>query len=965
MLPKPEDRTSAHREFFLESQKELAELEAEHGSPDSFFSVYERIDRRAKPVMSFIDFYAGIISDSPTEVIASLPATEKAYLESDYGGKIDPLGKLGLVGNATARALCITDVPTLNGITKAQMCIAAGLENEISVEAVSATVKRIVTAPDWDPKGPRVQFDWTAYELFSNTRFSSILKSLSRYISPDHQLFEKYRFGKESLTETEKRFLMSPIGYDAYVDARSKNSALPDPQGSEIFRMAQIANALAENGKLDLARAWAIPALREHQSGSEPQTIHTSWLEESYDVAIYHDGWRWLILNTPILAEASFNKAIPEKTFYKRGATFNEEESGSLTWDRIIGAYHGRMIARKRLGDQAGAIADAQALTSFVGYVLNLQSFTRNETRDIIARIARPALAEALRTLLEGDTDDNAKREAVFEIAQLLNQTRTGATLARVGARLSSISPDLADLAKRREARRDEWARTDNTALRSALATEIDTLDAEIRKKFPAYVEMAGASTVSLDQVRALLKEDEILISFVVLNDRIGMVVLGREGGRYRAVNMGHEELRAQVEAIRCGLDATSWSTPQDLPGDPPVERKQKAAQRDRAEACLAALGAAPREHDGYSELPFSHDRAYRLYQALFGQFEDLIKDKHLLIVPTGPLAQLPFHVLVTQPPAEPNHKKVHWLVRSHAVTVLPAVSSLKALRGVAKPSAATKPMIGFGNPLLDGQQNDPDPVYANIFKKRAQLARDNQQCRTTAFQRVANLFGWHRGVRPVETRHGLANVELIRMQTPLPETATELCEVARDIKADNSDIHLGKGVNEHEVKALSASGQLSQYRIVHFATHGTLAGELKGSSEPGLILTPPEAATENDDGYLSASEIANLKLDADWVILSACNTAGGIDTSSEMLSGLARAFFFAQARALLVSHWQVASTSTVKLITKTVQTMAEKGTRRAEGLRRAMLYLIDEGNPHEAHPTFWAPFIVVGEGSN
>ena len=154
----------------------------------------------------------------------------------------------------------------------------------------------------------------------------------------------------------------------------------------------------------------------------------------------------------------------------------------------------------------------------------------------------------------------------------------------------------------------------------------------------------------------------------------------------------------------------------------------------------------------------------------------------------------------------------------------------------------------------------------------------------------------------------------------------------------------------------------------MHFATHGLLAGQLPGATEPGLILTPPLTATETDDGYLSASEIAGLKLDADWVILSACNTAGGASAgdgrSAEALSGLARAFFYAQARALLVSHWEVNSVATVKLITAAVGAISrDKSLGRAEALRRAMLLMIDKGAAHEAHPAYWAPFVVVGEG--
>jgi CHAT domain-containing protein len=152
---------------------------------------------------------------------------------------------------------------------------------------------------------------------------------------------------------------------------------------------------------------------------------------------------------------------------------------------------------------------------------------------------------------------------------------------------------------------------------------------------------------------------------------------------------------------------------------------------------------------------------------------------------------------------------------------------------------------------------------------------------------------------------------------------------------------------------------------VLHFATHGTIAGEIEGTSEPGLILTPPKEQTEPDDGYLSASEVAALKLDADWVILSACNTAAGGAQGAEALSGLARAFIYAGARALLVSHWAVSSEATVSLITNAVGAISrDKKLGRAEALRRAMLAMIDNGKPHEAHPAYWAPFVVVGEGA-
>lgn len=230
--------------------------------------------------------------------------------------------------------------------------------------------------------------------------------------------------------------------------------------------------------------------------------------------------------------------------------------------------------------------------------------------------------------------------------------------------------------------------------------------------------------------------------------------------------------------------------------------------------------------------------------------------------------------------------------------------------------------------------------------------------------QRGAELLGIRGGVTPVETLRGLADISHIRQQIPLPETADELCAVASDLHAEPREMRLGTRATEREVKALSVNGQLAQYRLVHFATHGALAGELNGTKEPGLLLTPPDEATSDDDGYLSGSEIAGLKLDADWVILSACNTAAGDASGAQALSGLARAFIYAHARALLVSHWAVDSNATVKLITVAAAEMSRDRTAgRAEALRRAMLALIDNGRPHEAHPAYWAPFVVVGEG--
>ena len=143
------------------------------------------------------------------------------------------------------------------------------------------------------------------------------------------------------------------------------------------------------------------------------------------------------------------------------------------------------------------------------------------------------------------------------------------------------------------------------------------------------------------------------------------------------------------------------------------------------------------------------------------------------------------------------------------------------------------------------------------------------------------------------------------------------------------------------------------------------MADEKTGLTEPALVLSTPDEPSEKDDGYLTASEVAQLKMNADWVLLSACNTASGETQNSEGLSGLAKAFFYAGTRSLLVSHWKVASKATVPLITRMFENIAnDNRIGKSEALRQSMLSLMNNpDHPEYAHPAYWAPFVVVGEG--
>jgi CHAT domain-containing protein len=207
-----------------------------------------------------------------------------------------------------------------------------------------------------------------------------------------------------------------------------------------------------------------------------------------------------------------------------------------------------------------------------------------------------------------------------------------------------------------------------------------------------------------------------------------------------------------------------------------------------------------------------------------------------------------------------------------------------------------------------------------------------------------------------------------VRALCPLDDTAYEVKCIAQSLP--KSKIRIADAATVANIKALSDSGELATYRVVHFATHGLLAGDVEVMTrlqgEPALVLTPPREPRDIDDnGLLTASKVAELKLNADWVVLSACNTAAGEKPGAEALSGLVRAFFYAGARALLVSHWPVYSDAAVRLTTKAFAEIEVDTTlTRAEAMRRSMVALIyDPTEEDNVHPSVWAPFVLVGEG--
>jgi len=563
------------------------------------------------------------------------------------------------------------------------------------------------------------------------------------------------------------------------------------------------------------------------------------------------------------------------------------------------------------------------------------------------------------------ETSDSQKaialRSQAFEAAQWIGDEQAAKAIAGMSARIATGNGDLSARVRQRQDLGEQALATDRLlisvisqpnatrnqdteqALRAqalGIANQIKELDRLIATQFPEYAALVTKTPVSIEEIQRRLNPNEALLLFTTTSRFTFVWTVTRADVRWHATAIGAKQLAETIGILRCGLDQEAWM--------------------ETTYACAEKLGLnrPPAPSD---QLPFDLDRAFGLYQALLEPVAKDIEGKELVLVPSGPLATLPFQLLLTDKPAPGTGRqdlaKAPWLVKRFATTVLPSISSLKALRQIAQTSKAPKPFIGFGNPLLNGDAQSAFDV------ERATQARLRQSCAPSSEPRTSQPA--QRGRRSaVALSGGTADIEQLKHLAPLPETAIELCLVANSFAPIKGEVYLGNEATEARIKSLSESGRLQQYRMLHFATHGALSGQVHGSIEPGLILTPPATATQADDGYLSSSEISGLKLDADWVVLSACNTAGGEASNSEAFSGLARAFFYAGTRSLLVSHWPVGSEAAVAITTGATSAMtSHPDIGRAEALRRSILALIARGGEN-AHPSVWAPFVLVGNGS-
>ncbi|TMQ19427.1 MAG: CHAT domain-containing protein, partial [Candidatus Rokuibacteriota bacterium] len=558
-------------------------------------------------------------------------------------------------------------------------------------------------------------------------------------------------------------------------------------------------------------------------------------------------------------------------------------------------------------------------LGAYMGLLADTRGTPHERERGIDATAEAFRLADAARArAVQRAVDANAVRAAVHRpgLAEVVRRKQDTKN------EIAALYDRLADALSQPRPEQDTKVISELRDRIEALRNRSNVLTTQVETEFPAYAELVNPKPVTLAQARAMLQPGEALIATLVTRDRTFVWAVPHAGPvAFAAPPIGAEEIETTIATLRKALE----------PG-------------------AATLGDIP---------DFDLALAHRLYSSLLEPVRSGWHDARVVfVVANGALGQLPLALLPTRPTALPpesgalfsNYRQVPWLARTHAVVVLPSVGSLATLRALPPGEASRRPFVGFGDPWFSHEQ------AALAAAGGATRPRDAVALTTRSM--------------PLTLRNAprtFDSSDLHRLP-PLPETAEEIQSIATAMRADpGRDVFVGARANEETVKTLDLAG----YRVIAFATHGLVAGDLEGLTQPALALSAPDVAGVDGDGLLTLDEILALRLDADWIVLSACNTAAGDGAGADAVSGLGRAFFYAGARALLVSNWPVETTSARALTTQ----LFRQGPRmsRAEALQATMKWMIDEAEFVDgesgkivfsyAHPIFWAPFTLVGDG--
>ncbi len=505
-------------------------------------------------------------------------------------------------------------------------------------------------------------------------------------------------------------------------------------------------------------------------------------------------------------------------------------------------------------------------------------------------------------------------------------------------------------------------------AQREAAVAEIHRLETDLQTRYPLYWDYRSPSPLGVDRLQAMSGADAALLGpneAVVLwmtapgADKGLVFAISKRGFAWARMAMSEAEIAALVRSLRAKLD------PLGAVGGAVSGQDLAAAGQGSGGMTQggSAQGPAPPAHAG-----FDRAGAWRLYQALLGDeaIQTVIHGPGidtLLIVPSGALTSLPPAVLVTSPPQGRDDdpaalSATHWLIAEDAIAVLPQVSALKTLRQLlpaaknpagGSASAPSRPLLAFADPDFAGAGQVP-----GVFPGRDPYVLDSGQTQSHA----------DRGAPPAAAaeRDGRSRSQVLAELPPLWDTRREGLELMGLLHADHADLLLGPAATKTALMQRQADHSLAGVKVLDFSTHGLITGDFAGLTEPALVLAAPPAGTDpaRDDQLLRASEAAGLTLTADWVVLSACNTAAGDTPGAEGLSGLARAFFHAGAKSLLVSHWRVDDAATERLIATTFATYQAGALTKAKALQQAMTAMIKD--PAASNPSLWGPFVIVGE---
>jgi CHAT domain-containing protein len=570
-------------------------------------------------------------------------------------------------------------------------------------------------------------------------------------------------------------------------------------------------------------------------------------------------------------------------------------------------------------------------------------------------------LSQIQGTLLEQKTGDSAA-EISFHIAGMLGSRSVDSALNESNARAAAAyDTDLADLARKEQDIRKQITALEMTISNvmsipteqqssegvSQIKENIATLtragvalQKEINQRFPKYADFIKPKSVSAQELQSVLRSDEALLSIYTADDKTFVWAVPKQGKiLFHAAPLGRKEMEKIVTNLREPLDANP-NTIGDIPD-------------------------------------FDTSLAYHLYAELLKPVaKGWESASDLIIINSGPLGQIPLSLLPTEPlnpEAEKDmlfsrYRSVPWLIRKVSVTSVPTVSSLISLRTIPVGDPKRKAFIGFGDPIFNKTQLEQISSQAE-----SDVVSQNKDKLPETLIAGRGLKLDVRGIRISEKgnldKQEITSCRLSHLQR-LPDTAEEIKSIAWILNADmKQDVFLNKDATEYRIKTTD----LTNRKIIAFATHALVRGDLDGLEQPALAMSSPEVTGENEDGLLTIGEILKLKLNADCVVLSACNTAASQGAGQEALSGFGRAFFYAGTRSLLVSLWPVETTSAKKLVTGIFEAKkTDDFLSRSQALRKSMLHLIN--NEHlvdpqtgkrvasYAHPLFWAPFNIVGE---